>query len=205
MTQPLARRSRLRNTSPGFQASRRLRASGDAGWFGPAGEIGLAATVRFSGSWLQSISTGETDGSVGFLKTSWFGKEADGSRATSAPRPARITLHPPLRQCSSLAAGESRALHGTVNGAWRCLMASRGSRDHATIFQHPSASIQISKAIRLTNHWYQVQWHPGALEPCRCLMADRPTTRQQATPLPPAPSASRSGRWLSQLRNHEDV
>ena len=50
MTQPSATRSRLRHTNPEFQASRRLRASGDAGRFGPAGTIGCVAIVRFAGA-----------------------------------------------------------------------------------------------------------------------------------------------------------
>src|SRR6056297_2187520 len=60
MTQPLATRPRLRNTRPEFQASRRLRASGDVECFGPAGPVGCVAIVRVPGAgasqWLLMTS-----------------------------------------------------------------------------------------------------------------------------------------------------
>ena len=119
------------------------------------------------------------------------------------PRSARSTRHPPMRQCSSLATGESRALHKTFSGEWCCLMVSCGSRDHRTIFQYPSASIWLSKAIRLACPRI---WSSGTQAPLNPVILSRPidprlASRQRHSP--PAPSASRSGRWLSHLPNQE--
>ena len=117
------------------------------------------------------------------------------------PRPARSTRHPPMRSCSSLAAGESRTLHKTVSGEWCCLLASRGSRDHGTIFQHPSASIWTSKAIRLGCPRIKSSGTQAPLNPVDPARPIDPRLASRQRRSPPAPSASRSSRWLSQLRN----
>ena len=143
------------------------------------------------------MAPGDTGRPAGLLGTSRVGEDADRSGAISAPRPARITRHPPLRQIASSLGGALRTKlqRGAVLSDGESWGAGR-----VMVFQHPSASFGFQDGIQVRMPSYQVQWHQSSLEPAPARPIDpRLASRQRRAPPAPAPRAS--GRWLSHLPN----
>ena len=186
MTQPLATQSRLRYTRPGFQANRRLRASGDAGCFGPAGTIEYVAIARFPGAgateWLLAIRVDlRVCSGLRGLARMLIGPER-------FPRPDRPES-PDIPRCGSLRVRWGR-VQRFARGCQRGVVMSGGESwgaDRAMVFQHPSASVGFQEGSQVRMPAYQVQWHQSSLEPGPSRKADRYTARQQATPRPACP------------------
>ena len=193
MIQPLASRSRLRNTRPGFQAGRRLRASGDAGCFGPAGSIGCVAIARFPGA-----------GASEYHLVTWVDLPVSSRLQKLArmligpgrfPRPGRPEA-PDIPRCSRLRVRWGR-VQRFARSCQRGVVLSGGESwgaGRAMVFQHPSASVGFQEGSQVRMPSYSVQWHQGSPEPGPSRKADRSTTRQQATPRPACPAARASGQ-----------
>ena len=186
MTQPVALRSRLRNTRPGFQASRRLRASGDAGYFGPAGPIRCDAIPRFPGAGDSEYRLVTRVGPPVSSRLQGLAKMLIGPGRF--PRPGRPEP-PDIPRCSRLRVRWWRVQQFARN-CQRGVVLSGGESwgaDRAMVFQHPSASVGFQEGIQVRILRYPVQWHQSSLEPGPSRKADRSTTRPQATPRPACP------------------
>ena len=194
MTQPLALRSRLRNTRPGFQASSRLRASGDAWYFGPAGPIGCDAIPRFPGAGDSEYRLVTRVGPPVSSRLQGLAKMLIGPGRF--PRPGRPEP-PDISRCGRLRVRWGR-VQRFARSCQRGAVLSGGESwgaGRAMVFQHPSASVGFqegSQQVRMPS--YSVQWHQGSLEPGPSRKPDRSTTRQQATPRPACPAAKASGQ-----------
>ena len=161
MIQPLASRSRLRNTKPGFQAGRRLRASGDAGCFGPAGSIGCVAIARFPGA-----------GASQYRLVTWVDLQVSSRLQGLArmligpgrfPRPGRPES-PGIPRCTRLRVRWGRVQRFSLS-CQRGVVLSAGepwSAGRVMVFQHPSASVGFQEGIQVRMPAYQVQWHQSS-------------------------------------------
>ncbi len=171
-----------------LDANRWLRASGDAGRFGPAGAIGSVTNGWFPGAGEPFDAPEETGSRAGFLKISWVGQDADGSRAASAaptgPKPPTSPAAPMFEsrcgRVQRLARSSRRGVGLPGDGAWVA-----GSR---TIVQHPSASVELLERIQFRMPLNLFHGHQSSTGPCPSRKADRPTTCQQATPLRASPN-----------------
>ena len=138
---------------------------------------------------------------MGFLKTSWFGKEADGSRATSAaPACPNHPTSPAAADCEFVGGRVQRFTRSCQRGVVLSDGESWGA-GRGMVFQHPSASIGFQDGIQVRMPSYLVQWHQSSLEPCQSRKADRSAARQQATPRPACPGYLAFRQWVSYLRN----
>ena len=141
----LARRSRLRNTSLGFQASRRLRASGDAGWFGPAGTIECVAIPRFSGAGANECRlVKRVDVRV---SSRLYGSAKRLIGLGRIPRPGRPES-PDIPRCARLRVRRGHLARSCQRG----VVLSGGeswSAGRVMVFQHPSASAGLREGIQV--------------------------------------------------------
>jgi len=84
----------------------------------------------------------------GFLMISCSPKNAVGTGAASAPRPARPSRQHPMQQLEGLVKAKHSPLQSSDNGEWCCLMASRGSRRKARKDQHLSLTTFSRRELR---------------------------------------------------------
>ena len=134
------------------------------------------------GHWRLSIAPGETGRCAGLLETSRVGEDADWSGAISAPRPARTTRHPPLRQIASSLGGK---IQRSARSCQRGVVLSDGESWDAgrvMVFQHPLASAGFPEGIQVDGPLVSGSVAPELPEPRLSRKADRSTARQQATP-----------------------
>ena len=148
MTQPLATRSRLRNTRPGFQASRRLRASGQAGCFDPAGTIECVAIPRFSGVCASECLLMTRVDVRGSSRLYGWARMLIGS--WRFPRPGRPEP-PEIPRCGRLRVRWGR-IQRFARSCQRGVVLSAGESrgaGRAMVFQHPSASAGFPEGIQV--------------------------------------------------------
>ena len=179
MSQPSA-------TSPGFRASRGLRASGDGGCFGPAGTIGCVAIIRFSGAGAREYRLVTRVSVRVSSRLHGLAKRLIGP--WRFPRPGRPEP-PDIPRCSRLRVRWGR-IQRSAQSCQRGAALSDGeswSAGQAMVFQHPSASAGFPEGIQFDGPLVSSPVAPELPESGPSRKADRSAARQQATPRPACP------------------
>ncbi len=184
------------NSSPGILASRGLRASGDAGCFGPAGAIGLVAIVRFPGAGDPLNTPWETGSRAGFLKISWVRQDADHSGANSASRPARSPRHPPTSPDAPMFGSGSGRIRSVARNSQRGVVLPGGDSwvaGYMTIFQRSSASVGFQEGIQPGTPPQLLKGTRAPLDPAPPARPIDPRLASRQRRSPPAPATGPEG------------